>query len=116
MKSKKKIEFSKLLVIFVITILTLIGIWSIVEYYILVKLAIETNSSVLPDCTLPVTCITTILGAILTYCLYQGALKTSLNKNKLSIDNVTGIISSITENNLLDAVEKTFSEDEDANE
>lgn len=56
------------------------------EYYGLVKLAIEIGSDILPDASLPVTCISVILGSILSYFLYQFGLKASLNKNHLKYD------------------------------
>lgn len=104
---KKKFEFSKLLVVIAVLIFAGTAIWSMIEYYTLVKVAIENGSDVIPDSTLAVTCITTILGTILSYCLYQGALKLSLNKNGLKVDEVTGIVRQISDGELLDAIEAT---------
>lgn len=75
----KKFEFSKIITLLTILIFTLYGVWSGIEYYSLAKLAIETNS-IMPDSTLATTCVTTILGAVLAYCLYQWGLKNSRNK------------------------------------
>ena len=95
-EQKSKLEFSKVLTILIILIVGAVGVWSVIEYYRLVNLAIETQSMVTPDVSLPVTCIGTILGALLSYALYQGSLKISLNRNKLTIDD--GIIKPIYEN------------------
>ena len=84
-KDKKKIETSKLMSGIVIVSFGLYGIWCGIEYYILTKLAIENNTE-MPDPTLAVTCVTTVLAALLSYCLYNGILKNSLNKNGLTID------------------------------
>ena len=82
--NKKKIEFSKIVTAVVITIFASIAVWSMGAYYTLVKLAIQSGNEILPDATLPVTCITTILGAVISYCLYQFGLKA--NRNKYGID------------------------------
>ena len=82
---KKKIETSKLMAGVVIVSFGIYGIWCGIEYYILTKLAIENNTE-MPDPTLAVTCVTTVLAALLSYCLYNGILKNSLNKNGLTID------------------------------
>lgn len=92
-KKKSKIEFSKVLTVAIVIIVGAIGVWSIIKYYLLIELAIINDSSVLPDVSLPVACITTILGALLSYALYQGSLKISLNRNKLTIDD--GIVKPI---------------------
>lgn len=78
--SKKKIEFSKVLTVAVVAILTGVAIWSIIEYYMLAKLAIINCCMTLPDSTIAITCITTIFGALISYCLYQFGLKNSRNK------------------------------------
>lgn len=75
----KKFEFSKILVSIVILIVAGYGIWSGIEYYHLAKIAIASNST-MPEATLATTCVTTILGAVLSYCLYQWGLKNSRNK------------------------------------
>lgn len=82
---KKKVEFSKIITAFLIAILAGYGLWSGIEYYRLAKLAIETNS-IMPDATLAVTCVTTLLGALLSYCFYQWGLKNSRNKYGIDAD------------------------------
>lgn len=74
---------------------TLIAIWCIAQYFALTRLAIVNNSTVLPDVTLPVTAITCLLGSILSYLIYQGSLKMSLNKNGLCVDSISGVITAI---------------------
>ena len=104
-KEKKKIEWSKLFATIIAIVIGGYGIWCGVEYYRLVRIAMEMESPIMPDSTLAVTCVTAVIGTLLTYLLYQGALKTSLNKNHLKIDNTTGIVSAIQNNNFMDAVD-----------
>jgi len=81
-KIKKKFEFSKVLVIIAIIIFAGYGMYSGIRYYTLVQLAIQTGENVIiPDPSLAVACVGGILGSILTYVLYQGSLKWSLNSN-----------------------------------
>lgn len=61
------------------------GIWCGIEYYRLSKLAIENNSTP-PDAILAVTCVTTVLASLLSYCLYQFGLKNSRNKYGIGED------------------------------
>lgn len=84
-KKKKKREWSKIVTGSVIVSFGLYGIWCGFEYYRLSKLAIENNATP-PDAVLAVTCVTTVLASLLSYCLYNGILKNSLNKNGLTID------------------------------
>lgn len=80
-KTKKlNIEFSKILTTTVIIVCSGVAIWSTIKYYLLVEVAINTGNDILPDATLPVACITTILGAVLSYSLYQFGLKNSRNR------------------------------------
>lgn len=81
--------------IIIVAVVGAIAIWSIIRYYQLVNLAIMYQSSVMPDASLPITCVSVILGTLLSYFLYQGGLKMSLNKNGLKIDQKTGIVSAI---------------------
>lgn len=81
---KKKFEFSKFITMLIIVIFAAYGVWSGIEYYRLARIAIE-NNSMMPDTTLAVTCVTTLLGAVLAYCLYQWGLKNS--RNKYGIDS-----------------------------
>lgn len=76
----KKIEFSKILTLLAIIIMLGISIWSIINYYALIKLAIISDASAMPDSAIPIACITTILGSLIAYCLYQFGLKNSRNK------------------------------------
>ena len=76
----KKVEFSKLLCGIVAAVTVIVAIYSTLRYYSLVELAIETGSGVAPDPIVAVTSVGTILGAVLSYCLYQFGLKNSRNK------------------------------------
>ena len=105
--SKKKVEFSKVLSAVVVAILTGVAIYSIVEYYILLEKAIETDSTMMLDASLPIASITSILAVVLSYCLYQGLLKNSLNKHNLSIGE-DGIIRPLLEN--LNRIEENLEE------
>ena len=96
MKSKKKIETSKLLAGIVMVSFGLYGIWCGIEYYILTKLAIENNTE-MPDPTLAVTCVTVVLASLLSYCTYNAFLKNSLNKYGLTKDE-SGVIKSLVNN------------------
>lgn len=82
-KKFKKFEFSKLLAALVIIAVGVIGAYSIFAYYSLVSAAIAAGAAVIPDASLPIACVGTILGALLTYCLYQFGLKNSRNKYKI---------------------------------
>lgn len=113
--NKKKKEWSKCITAAVSLICTLIAIWCIASYYHLTKLAILTNSTVIPDVTLPVTAITCLLGSILSYLIYQGSLKLSLNKNGLRADNVAGIITAIKDSNIPEVISSAVSTTEDDN-
>lgn len=78
-QKKKKVEWSKLITGSVIISFGVYGIWCGFEYYRLSKLAIECNATP-PDAVLAVTCVTTVLASLLSYCLYQFGLKNSRNK------------------------------------
>lgn len=103
-KQKKKLEWSKLLTFAVVSFFAIYGVWSGIEYYTLCRLAIEENST-MPDATLAVTCVTTILASLVSYCLYNFGLKNSLNKNHLTIDDVTGFISPINKSELSETLD-----------
>lgn len=94
----KKREWSKVITAFVGIVCVGISIWCTIEYYSLCKLAIIYQSAVMPDATLPVTSITCLLGSILSYMTYQGALKTSLNKHGLTC--VSGVVQAIKDNDI----------------
>lgn len=82
----KKVEFSKLLCGMIAAVIGLVAVYAILRYYSLTKLAIETGSAVTPDATLAVTCVSMLLGAFLSYCLYQFGLKNSRNKYGIDSD------------------------------
>ena len=79
-RRRKKKEWSKRFASLVAGAFGVFGIWSAVRYYELVELAINTQSVVVPDATVAVTCITTVIASLLSYLLYQGGLKNSRNK------------------------------------
>lgn len=78
--NNRKIEFSKLFCGMIALVVGIVAIYAIARYYSLVKLAIMCASAVAPDVTLAVTCVSVVLGAVLSYCLYQFGLKNSRNK------------------------------------
>jgi TRAP-type C4-dicarboxylate transport system permease small subunit len=77
---KKKIEFSKAACAISSGLFMLFGAWMVMRYYSLVKLAIENNSSSLPDAALPIAGVTFVFSPLLSYLLYQWGLKNSRNK------------------------------------
>lgn len=85
MKKNKKMEWSKVITGVVIIGIGLYGIWCGIEYYVLAKLAIENNTS-MPDASLAVACVTTVIAALLSYCCYQFGLKNSRNKYGIGED------------------------------
>lgn len=83
-KPHKKIEFSKIVCVIAFLVFLLLGAWMIWRYYNLTALAIEADSSAMPDAALPIAGITFIFAPILSYLTYQAGLK--MNRNKYSID------------------------------
>lgn len=79
-KKKKKIEWSKKLCGLVAFFFGAFALWCGWEYYQLVREAISLDSSVMPDATLAVTAMSVVVGALLSYLLYQMGLKNSRNK------------------------------------
>ena len=79
-KNKTKKEFSKMFCAIASLTFMFIGCWMIWKYYNLVEMAIQMESSALPDAVLPVTGITSILVPFISYLLYQFKLKNSRNK------------------------------------
>lgn len=79
MKRRKKIEWSKIFSAIIAFGFGVYGIWCGIEYYRLTQLAIE-NASIAPDPTLAVACVSTVIGALVSYLLYQAGLKNSRNK------------------------------------
>lgn len=79
-KKLHKIEFSKVLCGLVAVGIGGVAIYAIARYYSLCSMAIKYGSGIQPDVALAVTCVGTLLGAVLSYCLYQFGLKNSRNK------------------------------------
>lgn len=77
---KKKIEWSKLFSAVIAFVFGGFGIWATVRYYELAELAITTQSVSMPDASIAVAFITVVIGALLSYLLYQAGLKNSRNK------------------------------------
>lgn len=78
-KKKKKAEWSKKLCTIIAFGFGAFALWCGFEYYVLAARAIELNS-VMPDPTLAVTSMSIVIGALLSYLLYQMGLKNSRNK------------------------------------
>ena len=62
------------------------AIWATVRYYKLVELAITSQSVIVPDATLPVAFVTTVIGSLISYLIYQAKLKDSRNKHGIDED------------------------------
>ena len=75
-KTKPKREFSKILTAIVLAV----GILNLLAYHVAVFYAISRGSMILPDASLGTQTVITILGGLLSYCLYQFGLKNSRNK------------------------------------
>ena len=84
----KRREFSKIMCSIAFVLLALLGGWMIWKYYALMKLAIETGSSVTPDASLPIAGITAIITPMISYLMYQARLKNSRNKYGISENGV----------------------------
>lgn len=87
-KSEKKIEFSKILCVIASIALFFLGAWMIWKYYSLTQLAIQMESAVMPDASLPIAGITSIITPLVSYLLYQARLKNSRNKYGISESGV----------------------------
>lgn len=61
------------------------GIWCGIRYYELCELAIECGS-IMPDVTLAVTSVSTVIASLMSYLLYQMGLKNSRNKYGIDAD------------------------------
>lgn len=81
----KKVEWSKKFCALIALGFGIYGIWCGVQYYCLCKLAIE-NFSTMPDATLAVTCVGTVIASLVSYLLYQAGLKNSRNKYGIDAD------------------------------
>lgn len=80
-----KIEWSKKFCAIIALGFGVYGIWCGIKYYQLCQIAIETGT-ILPDATLPVTCVTTVIASLVSYLLYQAGLKNSRNKYGIDAD------------------------------
>lgn len=84
-KQKKKAEWSKKLCAFIAFGFGAFALWCGYEYYQLAAEAIKLNS-IMPDATLAVTAMSVVVGALLSYLLYQMGLKNSRNKYGIGED------------------------------
>ena len=97
---KKKVEWSKL----VCGLIILYGVANGVLYNIAVFKGLQADPS------LAIQSVITIIGAFVSYVLYNAALKISLNKNKLTVDQATGVVRSVVNDEFLDAVNSSLDE------
>ena len=84
MKTLSNMEWSKKFAGIIALGLGIYGIWCGFKYYELCELAIEYNS-IMPDATLAVTSVSTVIASLMSYLLYQMGLKNS--RNKYGIDS-----------------------------
>ena len=82
---KKKGEWSKRICGLIAFSFGAFALWCGWEYYQLAQRAIELNS-IMPDATLAVTAMSVVVGALLSYLLYQMGLKNSRNKYGIGDD------------------------------
>ena len=82
---KKKIEWSKFFCTTVAFFFAAYGVWCGIEYYVLCARAIELEST-MPDATLAVSSLTTVIASLVSYLLYQAGLKNSRNKYGINED------------------------------
>ena len=97
---KKKVEWSKLVCGLIILYVVANG----VLYNIAVFKGLQADPS------LAIQSVITIIGAFVSYVLYNAALKISLNKNKLTVDQATGVVRSVVNGEFLDAVNSSLDE------
>ena len=81
----KKVEWSKKFCAAIALSFGIYGIWCGVEYYKLCKIAIELSST-MPDVTLAVVSVSTVIASLVSYLLYQAGLKNSRNKYGIDAD------------------------------
>ena len=81
----KKVEWSKKFCAAIALSFGIYGIWCGVEYYKLCKIAIELSSA-MPDVTLAVVSVSTVIASLVSYLLYQAGLKNSRNKYGIDAD------------------------------
>ena len=84
-KQKKKAEWSKKLCGLIAFGFGAFALWCGYKYYQLAAEAIKLNS-IMPDATLAVTAMSVVVGALLSYLLYQMGLKNSRNKYGIGED------------------------------
>jgi len=84
-KAIKKIEWSKKFSALIALGFGIYGIWCGVKYYQLCEKAIDTMG-IMPDSTLAVTCVGTVIASLVSYLLYQAGLKNSRNKYGIDAD------------------------------
>ena len=97
---KKKVEWSKL----VCGLIILYGVANGVLYNIAVFKGLQADPS------LAIQSVITIIGAFVSYVLYNEELKISLNNNKLTVDQATGVVRSVVNGEFLDAVNSSLDE------
>lgn len=82
---KRKIDWSKKFCAAIAFAFGIYGIWCGIEYYNLCKISIRLNSS-MPDVTLAVVSVSTVIASLVSYLLYQAGLKNSRNKYGIDED------------------------------
>lgn len=85
-KKVKKFEMNKKLCILGMVVIGIIGVYSIIHFGTMEKLAIETGSSISPSSEVAVESIRTIFAFFLGYCGYNGVLKVSRNRHGIDKD------------------------------
>ena len=87
-KFLKRVEFSKLIAGTTILILSIVAIYSVIDFNITQRIAIQKGASLTPVPEVAVECIRGILVTILIYCSYQFGNKNSRNKYGIDVDGV----------------------------
>lgn len=82
---KKKVEWSKVFSATIAFAFGIYGIWCGIKYYQLCRVAIELGST-MPDATLAVVNVSTVIASLVSYLLYQAGLKNSRNKYGIDSD------------------------------
>lgn len=75
----KKLEWSKILSSIIAFSFGVFAVWCGIKYYQLCEMAIVGGATA-PESTLAVTAMSVVIGALLSYLLYQMGLKNSRNK------------------------------------
>ena len=87
-KKKKHLETNKVLCVIGMLIIGIIGVYAILHFCAMERIAVTTNATVTPSAEVPVAAITTIFAFFLTYCGYNGVLKNSRNKYKVDENGI----------------------------